>query len=367
LGNLRVACRCAEQIETAQTNRNADRPEIGYAPTVVQMAHYDPWGVKLPLFLSNGFDKYKGSPEDRFKYNGKEQQPDIGYYDYGARMYDPTTGRWFGIDPLALLSCNVSPYTFVKNDPINYIDIGGEFRFPKQIREDFPLSVELLERILNDLSWAPAIINSLAKYTGLSQSAVKKDFMTDFGPEIDYLNTDTYGFYTPTHEHFTLGGGKENKPQSSGSSRFASLTDQKNEITLILNELETSIKHYKKSPNVDNKNDMKQKTLMVVISALHEYCHYGIYKTGNRKKIEQIDKGDDEGTGWERLYLGKRVESDRASITNTQTTPKKIWENGSNNSTVAIELLWFISRANNESQKEKKTEKRQTRNPGDDE
>ncbi len=50
MGNLRVACRCAEQIETAQTNRNADRPEIGYAPTVVQQAHYDPWGVKLPMF-----------------------------------------------------------------------------------------------------------------------------------------------------------------------------------------------------------------------------------------------------------------------------------------------------------------------------
>ncbi len=43
MGNLRVACRYAEQIETAQT-----KPEIGYAPTVVQQAHYDPWGVKFP-------------------------------------------------------------------------------------------------------------------------------------------------------------------------------------------------------------------------------------------------------------------------------------------------------------------------------
>lgn len=120
LGNLRVACRCAEQIETAQT-----KPEVGYAPTVVQMAHYDPWGIKLPLFLTNGKDRYQGSPEDRFKYNGKEQQPDIGYYDYGARMYDPTVGRWFGIDPLSELDFEESPYNYVDNNPINRIDLFG--------------------------------------------------------------------------------------------------------------------------------------------------------------------------------------------------------------------------------------------------
>jgi RHS repeat-associated protein len=113
-----VACRCAEV-------KDATKPEQGNPPIIAQQAHYDPWGVKLPLFSGYGGDRYKGSPEDRFKYNGKEQQPDIGYYDYGARMYDPTVGRWFGIDPLAEANEDLTPYNYAANNPISNIDFLG--------------------------------------------------------------------------------------------------------------------------------------------------------------------------------------------------------------------------------------------------
>ncbi len=64
LGNLRVACRCAEKAQEKQEDRYD-----GYPPYIVQQVIYDGWGVKLPIFNP---DKYKGRPEHHFKHNGKE-------------------------------------------------------------------------------------------------------------------------------------------------------------------------------------------------------------------------------------------------------------------------------------------------------
>ncbi len=195
-------CRCAEQIETAQTNRNADRPEIGYAPTVVQQAHYDPWGVKLPMFSTNGFDKYKGSPEDRFKYNGKEQQPDIGYYDYGARMYDPTIGRWFGVDLLSEMYFSYSTYAYVLNNPINLIDPNGmevnehyegseaqekfrELKDKTKKREDDKPKVQTEEQRLSEIVTING--NKYHKNTGNIFASVGNKINSFFGGDSDYF------------------------------------------------------------------------------------------------------------------------------------------------------------------------------------
>jgi RHS repeat-associated protein len=37
----------------------------------------------------------------RYRFTGKELDPLIGLYDFGARYYDPRLSVWFGVDPLA--------------------------------------------------------------------------------------------------------------------------------------------------------------------------------------------------------------------------------------------------------------------------
>jgi RHS repeat-associated protein len=62
-----------------------------------------------------------------YQYNGKELNEDYGlnWNDYGARWYDASIGRWNGIDPLAVLTNEVSPYAYVSNNPILMNDPTG--------------------------------------------------------------------------------------------------------------------------------------------------------------------------------------------------------------------------------------------------
>lgn len=61
-----------------------------------------------------------------YKYNGKELQ-ETGFYDYGWRQYMPDIARWNGMDQLSESYASHSPYAYVKNNPIMFIDPDGRW------------------------------------------------------------------------------------------------------------------------------------------------------------------------------------------------------------------------------------------------
>ena len=82
---------------------------------VLQRDNYYAFGLRKPSQFGN----------NKYLYNGKELQEELGQYDYGARFYDPVIRRFNSIDPHADKYAGWNPYNYAFNDPVNTIDPDG--------------------------------------------------------------------------------------------------------------------------------------------------------------------------------------------------------------------------------------------------
>ncbi len=87
---------------------------------VVQERHYYPFGMEMSTLSS-------GTSTNKYLFNGKEYENnfDLGWYDYGARFYDPQIGRFTTQNAYAEKYFSLSSYQYCANNPILLIDING--------------------------------------------------------------------------------------------------------------------------------------------------------------------------------------------------------------------------------------------------
>jgi RHS repeat-associated protein len=66
----------------------------------------------------------------RYGFNGKEKDDELkgagNSLDFGARIYDSRLGRWLSVDPLFANYSDLSPYNYVANSPLRFIDPDGK-------------------------------------------------------------------------------------------------------------------------------------------------------------------------------------------------------------------------------------------------
>lgn len=103
-----------------QDHQGNNRVVVAQNGTVEEVNDYYPFGGLLSSSLSNNVQPYK--------YNGKELNRDNGldWYDYGARMYDASLGRWHAVDPSGEKYPALGLYAYCKNSPIIRIDPDGK-------------------------------------------------------------------------------------------------------------------------------------------------------------------------------------------------------------------------------------------------
>lgn len=98
----------------------------------VQDNHYYPYGA---MFGESAAVEYvnamstnlAGTSVNPYRYGGKEwlMQEGLNYYDFAARQYDPTTGRFIHPDPLNGKYPHLSSYLYCAGNPINATDPSG--------------------------------------------------------------------------------------------------------------------------------------------------------------------------------------------------------------------------------------------------
>jgi RHS repeat-associated protein len=109
-------------------------------PELLQQTSYYPFGMTMQQ--QNFYSQ--NATENKYLYNSKELQDDqlagntLEWYDYGARFYDATLGRWHVVDPLAEKYYPISTYAYVANNPMIFIDPDGrKIVYGQNVSEDF--------------------------------------------------------------------------------------------------------------------------------------------------------------------------------------------------------------------------------------
>ncbi|MFZ1829199.1 MAG: RHS repeat-associated core domain-containing protein, partial [Candidatus Competibacteraceae bacterium] len=83
---------------------------------IEQRMDYDVWG-RVILDTNPGFQP--------FGFAGGLYDRDTGLVRFGARDYDPETGRWTAKDPILFAGGDANLFAYVANDPVNGVDPAG--------------------------------------------------------------------------------------------------------------------------------------------------------------------------------------------------------------------------------------------------
>jgi len=253
--------------------------------TVAEVNHYYPFGLTLSSSLPGV------NENNKIKLTSKELQDEFGLnlYNFGARLQDMQIGRWHAVDPKAETFNYESPYAYVGNNPITYLDSKGEFKYKvnDDIKaylnyndESFSRFHTVLKNAKQFLLDNPVLISVLHKTTGLAESEI--------------LEMATYG-KGPT---FRIG-------------EYAPFTES-NRNAFLDNSINVRYQDADALQKVDgsNRTSLAAYTFSMFTFIFHEFAHFGDRKTnGSYNSGQALTNPGDLAVGiqkWGKSKTGHR-------------------------------------------------------------
>ena len=92
---------------------------------VVETYRYSAYGQVVIYDASLNPQPSTLNPLCPYLYTGRDYEPEIGFYNYRARAYDPGLGRFISRDPLGFAAGDMNLYAYVLSNPFNYTDPYG--------------------------------------------------------------------------------------------------------------------------------------------------------------------------------------------------------------------------------------------------
>src|SRR5699024_8922113 len=186
-------------------------PETGDV-AILKENHYYPFGLQHQGYVTNHkiFDPIapigrvnlipvRNYLDDSYRYTfgGKEEQPELGlnWIDHHARNYMPDLGRWMSPDPLAEEYSSWSPYNYVMNSPLRFIDPTGMF-----VEESKDPPVEIDGGALNPVHIIASSSGTNLTALGYSKVdfSIRAQIIRDGGPIATALiSAENKGLYRP--------------------------------------------------------------------------------------------------------------------------------------------------------------------------
>jgi RHS repeat-associated protein len=129
LGNARISF----------TDKNGNNTIEYSNGEVLQENHYYPFGLAYEGPWVND-----AARDNMYQYNGKEINDDFGLNlnDYGARWYDASVGRFLAVDKFADGYVGFSPFSYVANNPLKFIDVNGDYIDIYNPQGEFVMSID---------------------------------------------------------------------------------------------------------------------------------------------------------------------------------------------------------------------------------